>query len=383
MDKKLFQHLIAKVENGTATDEELAEFNAYMNRLAPGHAPLHHKLEDEDVVRDDMWAKIQASITPAKAPKINWYRPLGIAACLLVGISVGIHFLVSNRGTKMRWHAQVDHDITPVGNSAVLTLAGGKKIVLTDNINGVIAVQKNAIIHQSAGGQITYSNAKDSNGAIAFDTLTTPAGGVYNLRMADGTMVWLNAATSLRFPERFEEGKRAIQLLRGEAYFEVAHQANAPFSVLTPKGLVEDIGTHFNISAYPDDPTESTTLLEGSVRVTNKHSQQVKLLPGQQGQLSYSTIKPLMVDKAGLDEIMAWKNGLFLFDNEKLSSIMQKLSRWYNVKITYQNEAVKNEVFFGSVSRFKNFSEVIEMLERTGNSHFELKDNVILIKPKQ
>ncbi|MFD2871692.1 FecR family protein [Mucilaginibacter ximonensis] len=383
MDKELFKNLIHKVENGTATDEELSTFNAYMNRLSTGQNSAFSPIENEDAIRDEMWANLQAAITPVKTRRLNWYIPVGIAAVLLLGISIGIHFLTANPTPEKEWQAQVDHDIKPLGNAATLTLANGKKIILTNRVGGVLAVQQNAVIHQTAGGQISYTDADKSRGSVAFDTLTTPSGAVYNLKLGDGTTVWLNASTSLRFPESFPSGKRELQLLYGEAYFEVAHRANAPFSVRTTQGLVEDIGTHFNIRAYADEPTEKTTLLEGSVRITAQNKIQAKLVHGQQAQLNHTAVKSLNVINVDLDEIMAWKNGLFLFDNEKLSSIMKKIAGWYNVKVAYQNDAIKNEVFYGSISRFKNVSEVMDMLERTGNSHFELKNNVIFIKPKQ
>ncbi len=383
MNKELFQNLISKVENGTATDEELSRYNAYMNRLAPAQTSAGTDIGDEEAVRNELWQAIQNATTPAPRV-IKWPRLLGVAAVLLLGVAIGVKFLMPALKSENKWHAQVDHDIKPIGNSATLTLSGGRKIILTNAANGVLAMQPNAVIQQPVSGQISYSGNAKNIGPPVYDTLTTPAGGVYSLKLADGTMVWLNASTSLTFPEAFTGTRREIRLLHGEAYFEVAHKANALFVVNTPKGSVEDIGTHFNINAYPDEPVEKTTLLEGSVRVGTAYYARAVLVPGQQAQLNSSTIKPLTVtDDFDMDEAMAWKNGLFVFNNEKLGSIMQKISNWYNVKIAYKSEAVKNEVFLGSVSRFKNVSEVMEMLERTGNIHFELKNNVILIKPKQ
>lgn len=386
MNEELFHSLIAKVENGTATREELSRYNAYMNRLTPGHSLANNDLDNEGATRDELWGKIQSAITPPEVRVVKWPRLLRVAAVLLLGVAIGMQFLLPALKPEKKWHAQIDRDIKPVGNSATLTLAGGKKIILSNAVNGVLAIQQNAVIQQSVGGQISYSgNDIKKAGPAAYDTLTTPAGAVYSLKLADGSTVWLNAGTSLRFPEAFAANGRDIKLLYGEAYFEVAHQANAPFRVYTPKGTVEDIGTHFNINAYADGPVEKTTLLEGSIRVIPKaYYGPVVLVPGQQAQLNGSTIKPLTVtDDVDMDEAVAWKNGLFLFNNEKLGSIMQKICSWYNVKVTYKSDAVKNEVFLGSIPRLKNISEVMEMLERTGNSHFELKDNVILIKPKK
>jgi transmembrane sensor len=384
MDKISLQDLIERINNGTATEHQMGLYNAYMNRIAPGNTDWDQfELDDQEQVRLELWQHVQTA-TQKTQPRsiVMWRRIASIAALILVCISITGYFLFD--GTHKGTLAQIDQDILPGGNKAILTLSNGHKIVLSAARRGVLVSQSNIRINKSSDGQLIYEATKGDHAShIAYDTLTTPAGGIYNVELADGSKIWLNSSTSIRFPETFNPKERKIELITGEAYFEVTHNPSTPFRVATPHGIIEDLGTHFNINSYNDESAEKTTLLEGSISVKS-NDQKIFLQPGQQALIDNNgSAASIVVSTVDLEETIAWKNGLFLFNNENLESIMRKISRWYNVKIEYQDQSVKKEVFLGSLSRFKNASEVMDMLEQTGKIHFEVKGSLIIVKKKQ
>jgi transmembrane sensor len=251
-------------------------------------------------------------------------------------------------------------------------LADGKRIILTGAKNGTIAKDHNAIINKTADGQLVYqSDDKEtaSSKRPAENLLQTPRGGEYHLILADGTNVWLNAASSIRYPTAFTGNDRRVEVT-GEAYFEVAHNAAKPFRVTSKGQTVEVLGTHFNINAYDDEPGIKTTLLEGSVKVSNK-DQKAILKPGQQA-IVQSINNSIIIKNANTEEVVAWKNGYFLFDGEKIESIMRKVSRWYDVDVQYE-QTMPDVAFGGSISRFENVSQLLEVLQRTGSVHFKIE----------
>lgn len=384
MNKEYLYGIIEKIDSGKATKEELGIYNAFMNRLAPGDTEwIQSKLGNEEDVREELWSKLQAGIKSPKPLKtILLSRVWRIAALFLVSLSVGWYFFSDYTfNEKTLSHVQVDQDLLPGGNHATLILANGKRITLSDSKSGVLVSEPDIIIDKNAEGELTYrSTGEKRNSYLLYDTLTTPAGGVYNIKLADGTKVWLNAGTTIRFPERFDRRERKVELIEGEAYFEVIHNDHAPFRVVTPKGLIEDLGTHFNINSYKNDPQEKTTLIEGSIKVKTGEEQLI-LKPGQQASLG-GVGSAIQITNADLEASLAWKEGLFLFNYENLESIMLKISRWYNVKIEYTDPSLKKEVFLGSISRFKNASEVMGMLEETGKIHFQIRSTVIVVSAK-
>ncbi len=288
------------------------------------------------------------------------------------------------------------NDIAPGGQKAVLTLADGSKITLDDAGSGEIAKQAGISITKTPDGKLIYSVAGSQSTILTsqpeYNTIETPKGGQYQINLPDGSKVWLNAASSLRFPLTFIGNERKVELT-GEAYFEVAHitspslkkpAKDMPFIVSSGNHTVEVLGTHFNINAYNDEPSIKTTLLEGRVRVSLPSPSGEKpqaslsqlLIPGQQSKAD-KTIKVFTVDT---EEAVAWKNGYFMFNNENIPVIMRKISRWYNVEIEYRGD-ISQKVVWGSVSRFKNVSEVTDMLELTGLVHFKIEENRIIVMP--
>jgi len=308
------------------------------------------------------------------------------AAVILIMFSFGLiaylnhkhKFALANNGAKK--------DIAPGGNKAILTLANGTKVTLDNAANGKIAQQAGVVITKTKSGQILYTistsktDVKDI--AVAYNTIETPRGGQYQVDLPDGTKVWLNAASSLRYPTRFAGNERRVEL-HGEGYFEVVKNKKMPFRVETPGQVVEDLGTHFNVEAYADDPASKTTLLEGEVKISKAINGKLlaadasKILrPGEQAVVN-ENIKIKNVD---VDEVVAWKEGVFEFDNEDIGSIMRKVSRWYNVDVEYKGTPT-NDGFGGVVSRAKNISAVLHILETTGAVHFKIEGRRIMVLP--
>lgn len=265
-------------------------------------------------------------------------------------------------------------DIAPGGNKALLTLADGSQIVLDSAANGNLTNQGNTKIIK-LDGKLAYTASGTSN-EILYNTISTPRGGQYQLILSDGSKVWLNAASSLRFPTAFAGKQRNVELT-GEAYFEVEKNAAMPFTVLVNDMNVQVLGTHFNIMAYQEESEIKTTLIEGLVKVT-KGSAVVSLTPGKQARLNYNG--EIKIFDAEIETDLAWKNGLFLFDNSNIKTIMRQLNRWYDADISYEGD-VTNRNFSGQISRNINLSRVLKMLELTGGIHFKIEGKNILVMP--
>jgi len=273
-------------------------------------------------------------------------------------------------------------DITPGSHKAVLVLVDGTKISLTEAANGNIASQENIQITKSGDGQLIYTLTPRSKGAAptsGYNTIETPKGGQYQVVLPDGSKIWLNAYSSLRLPLNFSEGTERRVELKGEAYFEVSHQPTRPFTVVSGQHAVQVLGTHFNVKAYADEADIKTSLLEGKVRVTaGTHS--VTLAPGQQSRLVAENITVVEVDTR---EAVAWKDGYFRFDEERLEDIMRSVARWYDVDVVFENDALKEETFGAVTTRFTRISTLLEIMEQTGDVQFRVEGKTIHISSKQ
>jgi ferric-dicitrate binding protein FerR (iron transport regulator) len=310
-------------------------------------------------------------------PKL--WKMASVAAIFFVLAGLSLFFWLKRMDLHKPLSAQIKAEksieIKPGGDKAILTLANGSQIILDNVQNGVVATQSGISIRKDANGKVVFdaSSVAVRNLVPGFNTITTPRGGQYQIVLPDGSRVWLNAASSLKFPTFFPGSERNVELT-GEAYFEVAKNKDKPFKVFSQNQTVEVLGTHFNINAYPDEGVISTTLLEGSVRVS-KHSADGRketgerlLKPGQQAKLGAD----IQVSNADVQAAMAWKNGYFVFAHEPIQNIMRQLSRWYDVDVVYQGKAT-TENFTGTISRFENISEVLDMLQLTGAVHFKIE----------
>jgi transmembrane sensor len=281
-------------------------------------------------------------------------------------------------------------DVLPGGNKAILKLSDGKTIVLDNAQNGLLAQQGNANIIKQNDGELIYNREDGANGKpltidhspLTYNTLATPAGGQFQIKLPDGTRVWLNAASSITYPTAFTGNERRVTIT-GEGYFEVAKDAHKPFRVTIPSqpggpggAEVEVLGTHFNINAYDDERYIKTTLLEGSVKTSTSNRQSAILKPGEQAVIAANS--PLTIDHSpNLDQVVAWKNGEFLFQSADISTLMRQVARWYDIEISYPN-GMPADKFSGKIGRNVNLSQLLEILAYS-EVKFELKGRTLIV----
>jgi len=267
-------------------------------------------------------------------------------------------------------------NLLPGGNRAMLILSNGNTINLNDTKNGALANEKGVVIHKNADGRITYDQAghNTTHEANVFNTVVTPKGGQYQLVLGDGTKVWLNAASTLKYPVTFSGAKREIEL-SGEAYFEVAHDQHKPFRVISNGQTVEVLGTHFNVNAYPDEKVTRTTLLEGSVKVlAGEMSSKIK--PGEQVQFKDGH---LAVTQADTEEAIAWKKGFFYFKDDDIQTVMRQLSRWYDVSVKYEGQIPTRE-FSGQMNKNITAAQLMHILS-IEQINYRIEGRTIIIMP--
>ena len=299
------------------------------------------------------------------------------AAVLILVLGAGTYFFLQKTPAPPVARVQPVNDATPGTNKAILTLADGSKVTLDSAGNQIIQLGTTAI--QQQGGQLQYS-AQGGETSVSYNTLTTPRGGQFQVKLPDGTKVWLNAASTLRYPTAFTGKERKVEI-NGEAYFEIAKNAAMPFivDILSgqgeKEGTVQVIGTHFNINAYSDEATIKTTLLEGAVRILKNGSISM-LFPGQQAVIDGESLH--VIKESNTDEAVAWKNGIFNFEENDIQSVMRQIARWYDVDIKYEN--ISTAHFMGTISRNVNMSEVLNMIALTGAVHFKVEGRTITVK---
>ncbi|SMD15218.1 FecR family protein [Pedobacter nyackensis] len=331
-------------------------------------------------IEQEIWTGIHAKVD--KQSKRSGYRLwMAAAATLLIMLSAGLIFYKSKFLPSVKTNTVSNKaDILPGGNKAILTLSNGERRVLTDSTINQLVNQPGGSIIKAANGILVYKanslsgNSSSETGEVVMNNLTTPRGGEFQIILPDGTHVWLNAASSLKFPSSFK-GKRLVELT-GEAYFEVAKNKKMPFIVHTKNQEVEVLGTHFNINSYTDELATKTTLLEGSVKISAQGNQKI-LTPGEQSQL-YKNTKAIKVTPVNLEEAVAWKNGYFVFNDEKLENIMRRVCRWYDVDCQFEGKQGELS-FIGVVERSKNISSLLKVLELTGNVHFKIEGRKIIV----
>lgn len=368
---------IRKSKDDTLLKEKIKE-------LWAGHANDKHL---PDVDWDAIYTKI---INTPVIRKIHVWPRIAAAAVIIVLLSAGGYFIFNNRHVEQTAATQTrqifkNNDVAPGGNKAVLTLANGTQIILDSASNGALTQQGNIKIIKLDNGQLSYNSLNGSSalpkaGEVLYNTISTPRGGQYQVVLADGSKVWLNAASSLRFPTAFSGQERNVELT-GEGYFEVAHNAAKPFKVSVNGAEVQVLGTHFNINAYNDEATIKTTLLEGSVKV-GKGSASKMIRPGEQAQIENYGNPKIMVQAVDVDAAVAWKNGRFIFHGNDIQSVMRQLARWYDVSVSYQGN-VTDEEFVGVInrSRYENISEILDMLEKTRTVSFAISGHHVTVMP--
>ncbi len=385
MTKEDFTELLARFEQGRCTAEEQARLATWVDAMPEGRAPFGSALE-KTATRTSLLVAIYTATglaepaTPAVAGQPQPWRlrvrarnwRVSAAALLLLLGAVGTYYYHGHPSVTTPAVAQAGAGIAPGGNKATLTLADGTAIRLMEAPNGALARQGRVAINKAGEGEVVYdaSHAGPANAAtLEYNTITIPRGGQYRLQLADGTKVWLNAASSLTYPTAFAGSERRV-VLTGEAYFEVAHNKKRPFRVQTATQQVEVVGTHFNVNAYADEPAVKTTLLEGAVRVARRGAVDVQVLrPGQQAVLAANGL--IAVSETDTEAAVAWKNGLFQFRKADLKTVMRQMARWYDVDVAYEG-AVPDKQFSGELYRSANASQVLDML-RYSNVHISIE----------
>ncbi|TDQ08478.1 FecR family protein [Pedobacter metabolipauper] len=319
-----------------------------------------------------------------KSPTRLWAK-LAIAASALITIGIAAYFFEYTPGRKNEAITVFQNDVNPGGNHATLTLANGKKINLSNAKNGILAREDGIEITKSANG-INYkiTNTGSKSGNIEYNTIETPRGGQFHIDLPDGTQVELNAATLLKLPTTFAYSNvRKVEILSGEAYFEVTKDAKHPFIVKTKTQEIQVLGTHFNVSAYSDEPLTKTTLLEGSVRVVPvspiagvaaKTGAQI-LSPGQQ---SLNGDGLITVSNVNVQNAVAWKNGYMVLSEGSLRDVMTVISRWYDVDVVYECNPDLIEIG-GRIRRSAKLSRVLKLLGKTGSVHFKVEGRRVTV----
>jgi len=312
--------------------------------------------------------------------RYRWIR-YAVAAAILFVIVTGAYlafFHKTEKASIAKTPVPTQNDLQPGGNKALLTLDGGKTLVLDNAKNGALAVQGNTQITKEDGA-LSYNEQQQVGIAQnpVYNSVSTPKGGQYQLTLADGSKVWLNAASSIRFPTAFTGNERRVEIT-GEVYFEVVHDASKPFHVSVNGMDVQVLGTHFNINAYSDEESIRTTLLEGSVKV-RAANESVTIKPGEQAQMNLGNAIGFTVFKnINLDQVMAWKNGEFNFDNVDLQTIMRQLARWYDVEVVYATAPPPHYTCDGEIGRNLSLTTILKHLERK-DVHFQLEGKRLIV----
>jgi ferric-dicitrate binding protein FerR (iron transport regulator) len=394
VNNQYYNDLFERLLDGRLSPEETDQLLEWLHRddtageAASLIAARLNRLVTEDEITPEIRSALQARLplilNAEKRQKRlvplfrqTWFR---YAAAAVLIIAVGISFWsIQQKTTPASVPAKpvvAKTDITPGKQGAILTLADGRQVVLDSLGNGVIADQSGAQV-QLQDGKLLYSALPTDDARVTFNEISTPKGRQFQLILPDGTKVWLNAASSLKYPTQFNGKERRVEIT-GEAYFEVAKNAAVPFYVnINHSTTVKVLGTHFNINAYSDEPTIKTTLLEGRVEVTKEKSQ-VILKPGEQAICSGNS--RFTIDHSpDIDKTMAWKNGVFNFNDATLQEVMHQLERWYDIEVQYET-GIPNLVFVGKMGRDLSLNNVLRGLELS-KVHFRLEGRKLVVLP--
>ncbi len=376
-------HETSELLNYLQTDPSSRDLLQTLREEFPFEPGLNSQIPDEvsDRVRGALLAKIEnAPVIPIKRSNIGkrWMH-VAAAVLVLVGLSIAGFYLFRHPTEKAaivnaELPTVIQHDIPAGSFRAILTLADGTRIELDDHAKGPLEMQGPSTVINNEG-QLVYESTEKEPGEPQFNTLSSARGQSYSLVLADGSRLWLNAASSVKFPVAFTGNERKVEIT-GEVYFEVAKDAKKPFRVKTRSTEIEVLGTRFDINAYDDEATVNTTLVEGAVKVSSAKGQ-VQLAPGQQSRVATDGQSRVFND-INLDEVIAWKNGYFHFDNADLRSILRQFSRWYDIEVVYEGN-VKNRKFLAIVSRSSSLANVLKMLN-ANNIQFSIEGKKLVVQ---
>jgi ferric-dicitrate binding protein FerR (iron transport regulator) len=382
--------LLEKYFSGTLAEDEKKLLDEWYHSFNDNETELENeKEESEQQLSERIKSRIMDSVRKeSKATgnyKRKWFIPAAAASVIII-LSVGFYFVITGRhegratAKASPVQANINSRIVPGGNKATLTLANGSVITLDSANNGLLTQQGNIKIRKLANGLVAYDFNGNNNvfqNDVYYNTISTPRGGEYQVTLSDGTKVWLNAASSIRFPVVFTGKERKVEIT-GEAYFEVAKNKEMPFKVEANSSEVEVYGTHFNVNAYDDEAAIKTTLLEGKVKVSVPGEAPEFLLPGQQADVNKEGKIKVLKD-VDTNMAVAWMHGYFQFKSADLQSILRQISRWYDVDVVYEGNV--NLHFTGQLRKNLDVSKVFETLSLTNEVHFTIKDKKIIVTP--
>lgn len=364
--KKLLEKYLA----GTCTEEERALVEAWYLKATNEAADFDGK-ENLAEVEKQIWAKV----APKQSYLLRYRKTLTVAATLLL---VGVLSLLTYRfqnDTKsdLSVNTPKNAEIVAGGKKAILTLSNGKQVVLDSILHNETAAFNVSDFISGINSDI----ASQVEQQAVIHRIDIPKGGEFHFVLNDGTKVWLNSESSFSFPSKFNGTERKVDLV-GEGYFEVAKDRTKPFRVLANGTEIKVLGTHFNVSSYKEEEKTVVTLAEGSVMVANQQSS-VMLKPNQAAEVSPSA-HTMKVANVHVAEVLAWKDGYFVFDNSNIRTIMKTLSRWYDVEIVYKGE-VTTKKFGGTFSRSKNLKDLLAAIESFGAVHFKVEGRRVTVLP--
>lgn len=373
VQRKVFVELIDKYLDGKATADEINLLESYYQLFDAAPAALGAiDQKEQELIGLALQKQIKNRIGIPVVPLYRTWPRIAIAVAAAIALIFGgAYFFNATQKNSMNF---AQNDIAPGRNGATLTISNGQMITLDDAKKGVVIGEE---LKYSDGTPLSLHAGEGQNSAKGMLTASTAKGQTYEFTLPDGTTVWLNAESKIVFSSKFTGNERRI-LLSGEAYFAVKHNEKQPFRIESRGQVVEDIGTEFNIQAYEDDPQIKTTLVEGSASVVSvQHPKNsVVLSPNQQAILNSGKIK---VQTADTEQETAWKQGVFMFRSERIGDLMKRVERWYNVNIVYEDISLAEMKFSGAISRYENISKLLDILQTTGQIHFQITDKQITV----
>ncbi len=380
MNKKEFLELVKRIRDGQESHKDILLYNTWFEKFQTSDVWDTAEQGDLEDIKQDIHNRICEQIDghPKNTKNTRLLLSLSVAAIILIALTAGLYSIYYKPVATPQTAQNHLHSIISGHNKAMLTLSNGRQVVLNEMTNGQVAMDGNMTIQNTADGSIIYQNISTKTGlttkATTYNVLTTPNSGQYRVKLADGSIAFLDAASSLRYPTAFKANERVVEL-NGKAYFEIAHNAAKPFKVVSKGQVVEVLGTHFNINAYGNEASVKTTLLEGSIRVIAGGKTAI-LKPGQQ--LTFNGNKSFLT-ATDVEEAVAWKDGYLEFADQDIRSVMREISRWFDVKVDFES-SVGTVEYTARISKYTELKEVLKVLESTKTVHFKIQGRRIMVR---
>jgi ferric-dicitrate binding protein FerR (iron transport regulator) len=369
-------YLIAGFLKHTLTEEEKEELDAWILASEDNMILFEKMIDDRNIEQAADWFKkmnVEAALQETKSKLHNRRLPrlwlYTVAAAIVVSIVAGVYMYKSNSNKNDNTIATAKQDIMPGSSAATLTLSNGQQIVLNNEGADTTINKQTKLLRKD--GQLVYTNDPETK-ELVYNTLTVPRKGQYKLVLPDGSKVWLNAESSIKYPVAFIGNERKV-FITGEAFFEVAKNRDKPFRVVAGNVTLEDLGTQFNVNDYDNEPYLATTLVEGSVKVTSGSKQSI-LKPGQQAQVMNDD---LTIGNANVEEVTAWKNNEFKFSGTSIDEIMRQVERWYDADVEFKDSVSLH--LNATIDRSVPASKLLHILEQTGQVHFKIEGKKIIV----